>query len=83
MERIGAWDSSVAASMVSKKDDSMITSAAVCSEEAAAFHKLRVLKSHIGNDLNAETRYIILAKKGSDPLGLLSTSINSSSTHRK
>lgn len=72
--RIASCDSAAACELVSTEDDKFI--AAIGSKEAAQNLGLKILKAGVGNDLNAETRYIIVSRKDtttgilSDPLDL-------------
>jgi len=43
-------------------EEKNMTMAAICSKEAAIENGLQILASSIGNDKNAETRYIVIAK---------------------
>ena len=54
------WDSAGACSAVGESGP---TSAAIGSRRAAELNNLQVLQSHIGNDKNNETRYLIIGKE--------------------
>jgi prephenate dehydratase len=60
VERNASWDSSSAgiliADLSTTSKDSPVVTAAICSKEAAAIHKLKILIHGIGNDKNAEVR---------------------------
>ncbi len=64
VERVVALDSSTACSLVSAG------AAAIANKEAAEFYNLSILHEHIGQDLNSETRYVVVGKPAIDPLKL-------------
>lgn len=62
LKRIASWDSAAGCEMVAQKLTSDDTLAAIGSKEAALFYGLKILKQGVGNDQNAETRYVVLAR---------------------
>jgi arogenate/prephenate dehydratase len=54
------WDSAGACAAVAESSSS---TAAIGSKRAAELNKLQILESHIGNDKNNETRYLVLSKE--------------------
>eukprot|EP01035_Chromulina_nebulosa_P018986 gene18986-24801_t len=90
ISRVGSWDSAAACQQVSQ-DKSNNNIAAIGSQEAASYYGLKVIKSGIGNDQNAETRYIILARSNKltktivDPIDLVNRNLsrNSSGVSKK
>lgn len=63
-ERMIVWDSAASAELIGSAPQGSLqkVSAAVCSKEAALLHNLKVLVEGIGNDRNAETRYVVIAR---------------------
>ena len=66
IERQTTWDSAGACQQV--KTEGAVGVAAVASEQAAATHGLKVLEKGVGDELNNETRYVILAKASAKAL---------------
>ena len=60
IQRVASWDSSGACADV-KAPTNASSSAAIASRTAAEYHKLEIIEEGIGNELNNETRYLILA----------------------
>ena len=60
IERIPAMDSTKACQMIA---ESVVHSAAISNKETATRYGLVLLAEHVGNDMNGQTRYIILANK--------------------
>lgn len=82
--RRASWDSSAACEEITNSNDSNVY-AAIGSKESALKHNLNIIKSNIGNDQNAETRYVILAKKQNqvfDKLNLSLTKLNEKQTRK-
>jgi arogenate/prephenate dehydratase len=68
IERQATWDSAGACQMV--RQENARTVAAIASEQAARAHGLAVLERGVGDELNNETRYMILARLDALPLPL-------------
>lgn len=64
VERVVALDSSTACSLVGDN------TAAIANSQAAEYYHLSILHEHIGQDLNSETRYVVIGKPTIDPLKL-------------
>jgi prephenate dehydratase len=66
VQRVASWDSAAGCAQVASMviDESLPNNvtAAIGSVEAARCHDLKIIKQGIGNDQNAETRYIVIAK---------------------
>jgi prephenate dehydratase len=68
LKRMASWDSSAGCALVSQSSGQGLSGhgtevmAAIGSNEAASFHKLKILKESVGNDQNYETRYLILCR---------------------
>jgi prephenate dehydratase len=60
VKRAPSLDSATACATVSGRD------AAIGSEEAAALYNLNIMSRGIGNDRNAESRYIIIARSSAN-----------------
>ncbi|GMF47009.1 unnamed protein product [Phytophthora fragariaefolia] len=82
IERNAAWDSAGACQTV--KQDNKRHVAAIASEQAAQAHGLVVLERGVGDELNSETRYMILGRLDAAPLplgaGLASTGLSTTTT---
>lgn len=78
IDRQATWDSAGACQIV--KHEGVKNVAAIASEKAAAAHGLKVLEKGVGNELNNETRYMILGRLDAKPLPL---GLNSSTIVRK
>eukprot|EP01031_Cornospumella_fuschlensis_P026249 gene26249-31708_t len=63
VERVAVNDSSTACGNVAAARNGDGVVAAIGSREGAEIHKLKILVSGVGNDKNAETRYIVLARR--------------------
>ena len=61
ISRVSSWDSSGACASV--KAEGRATTAAIASAYAAKIHELHILQKGVGNELNSETRYLIIARK--------------------
>ncbi|RLN94975.1 hypothetical protein BBJ28_00017615 [Nothophytophthora sp. Chile5] len=78
IDRQATWDSAGACQIV--KQEGARNVAAIASEQAATAHGLVVLERGVGDELNSETRYMILGRLDAAPLplgaapGTLSTS---------
>ncbi|KUF86946.1 Arogenate dehydratase/prephenate dehydratase 1 [Phytophthora nicotianae] len=68
IERNAAWDSAGACQTVKQEEKRHV--AAIASEQAAHAHGLVVLERGVGDELNSETRYMILGKLDATPLPL-------------
>lgn len=68
IERQAAWDSAGACQMVRQENARNV--AAIASEQAARAHGLAVLERGVGDELNNETRYMILGRLDALPLPL-------------
>ncbi|KAE9204873.1 hypothetical protein PF004_g17714 [Phytophthora fragariae] len=68
IERNAAWDSAGACQTVKQEDKRHV--AAIASEQAAQAHGLVVLERGVGDELNSETRYMILGRLDASPLPL-------------
>lgn len=68
IERNAAWDSAGACQTVKQEDKRHV--AAIASEQAAHAHGLVVLERGVGDELNSETRYMILGRLDASPLPL-------------
>lgn len=75
IDRQATWDSAGACQIVKQENARGV--AAIASEKAASAHGLVVLEKGVGNELNNETRYMILGRLDAKPLplGLRSSSI--------
>ena len=69
--RTASVDSTTACIEVVNNTDSNCVKACICSKEAAVVNGLAIISNGIGNDKNAETRYIIIAKKMDDSISVL------------
>lgn len=78
IDRQATWDSAGACQIV--KHEGVKNVAAIASEKAATAHGLKVLEKGVGNELNNETRYMILGRLDAKPLPL---GLNSSTIVRK
>ncbi|EEY70281.1 prephenate dehydratase, putative [Phytophthora infestans T30-4] len=68
IERNAAWDSAGACQTVKHEEKRHV--AAIASEHAAHAHGLVVLERGVGDELNSETRYMILGRLDATPLPL-------------
>ncbi|KAG6615770.1 Prephenate dehydratase [Phytophthora cinnamomi] len=68
IERNAAWDSAGACQTVKQEYKRHV--AAIASEQAALAHGLVVLERGVGDELNSETRYMILGRLDASPLPL-------------
>lgn len=68
IERQATWDSAGACQMLRQENASNV--AAIASEQAALAHGLLVLENGVGDELNNETRYMILGRLDAQPLPL-------------
>lgn len=68
IDRQATWDSAGACQIV--KQDGARNVAAIASEQAAIAHGLVVLEQGVGDELNSETRYMILGRLDARPLPL-------------
>ncbi|RMX68853.1 hypothetical protein DD238_003966 [Peronospora effusa] len=68
IKRNAAWDSAGACHDVKQTENCHI--AAIASEQAAHAHGLAVLERGVGDELNSETRYMILGRMDASPLPL-------------
>ncbi|KAG7390403.1 prephenate dehydratase [Phytophthora pseudosyringae] len=68
IERNAAWDSAGACQTVKQQEKRHV--AAIASEQAAQAHGLVVLECGVGDELNSETRYMILGRLDAPPLPL-------------
>jgi prephenate dehydratase len=68
IDRQATWDSAGACQIV--KHEAVKNVAAIASEKAASAHGLRVMEKGVGNELNNETRYMILGRMDAKPLPL-------------
>ncbi|CAI5720685.1 unnamed protein product [Peronospora destructor] len=68
IKRNAAWDSAGACQDVKEAENCHI--AAIASEQAAHAHGLVVLERGVGDELNSETRYMILGRMDASPLPL-------------
>ncbi|TYZ68359.1 hypothetical protein PybrP1_005386 [[Pythium] brassicae (nom. inval.)] len=68
IDRQATWDSAGACQIV--KQESARSVAAIASSQAAAAHGLAVLETGVGDELNNETRYMILGRLDARPLPL-------------
>ncbi|KAL3659678.1 hypothetical protein V7S43_015353 [Phytophthora oleae] len=68
IERDAAWDSAGACQSVKQEEKRHV--AAIASEQAAIAHGLVVLERGVGDELNSETRYMILGRMDAAPLPL-------------
>ncbi|KAG1688690.1 hypothetical protein DVH05_003127 [Phytophthora capsici] len=68
IERDAAWDSAGACQSVKQEEKRHV--AAIASEQAAHAHGLVVLERGVGDELNSETRYMILGRMDATPLPL-------------
>lgn len=68
IDRQATWDSAGACQIV--KHEGVKNVAAIASEKAAAAHGLKVLQKGVGDELNNETRYMILGRLDAKPLPL-------------
>ncbi|KAF1321223.1 Prephenate dehydratase, partial [Globisporangium splendens] len=75
IDRQATWDSAGACQIV--KHEAVKNVAAIASEKAASAHGLLVMEKGVGNELNNETRYMILGRMDAKPLplGLRSSTI--------
>lgn len=65
ISRVPTWDSADACSQVVKNgvDSSAPLAAAICSKDAAVFHKLHIVARGIGNEKTVQTRYVVVAAR--------------------
>ncbi|KAG7400444.1 prephenate dehydratase [Phytophthora boehmeriae] len=68
IERQATWDSAGACQIVKQEGEKNV--AAIASEQAAIAHGLVVLEKGVGDELNSETRYMILGRLDALPLPL-------------
>lgn len=68
IDRQASWDSAGACQIVKQENETRV--AAIASEQAALAHGLTVLAKGVGNELNNETRYMILGRLDAAPLPL-------------
>lgn len=68
VDRQATWDSAGACQMVRQENTPNV--AAIASEQAALAHGLVVLENGVGDELNNETRYMILGRLDATPLPL-------------
>ncbi|KAF4324128.1 hypothetical protein BBO99_00001783 [Phytophthora kernoviae] len=68
IERQATWDSAGACQIVKQEGERHV--AAIASEQAAIAHGLVVMEKGIGDELNSETRYMILGRLDALPLPL-------------
>lgn len=68
LDRQATWDSAGACAIVKHENTSSV--AAIASDQAAAAHGLVVLEKGVGDELNNETRYLILGRLDAAPLPL-------------
>lgn len=66
IDRQATWDSAGACHMVRHENQKNI--AAIASEQAAETHGLQVLEKGVGDELNNETRYAIIARRDASAL---------------
>eukprot|EP00601_Ochromonadales_sp_CCMP2298_P007300 CAMPEP_0173203190 /NCGR_PEP_ID=MMETSP1141-20130122/19384_1 /TAXON_ID=483371 /ORGANISM="non described non described, Strain CCMP2298" /LENGTH=364 /DNA_ID=CAMNT_0014128625 /DNA_START=44 /DNA_END=1135 /DNA_ORIENTATION=+ len=63
LQRIPTWDSAAACTLVGSADSQDLSASAIGSSDAAQFHAMKMVKRGVGNDSNAETRYVVLARR--------------------
>ncbi|DAZ92746.1 TPA: LOW QUALITY PROTEIN: hypothetical protein N0F65_003483, partial [Lagenidium giganteum] len=66
IDRQATWDSAGACQIVHHEGSTHV--GAIASEQAAITHGLQVLEKGVGDELNNETRYVILARQDAAPL---------------